>query len=137
MPDRPYTDADGVRDDLLRAIDFNFCVGALGYESPEALLDAYDASRAAAVPSVPADAEQGDLRAALARVRGLADAIDAEMRTEPDTQRAAMQHEAAIRIRAALDGHPLAGREQQAAVQPPADRDLRDRTVADALHHTN
>ncbi|AZM51804.1 hypothetical protein DMA15_03730 [Streptomyces sp. WAC 01529] len=38
-----------------------------------------------------------------ARVRAVADAIDTEMRTEPDTQRAAMQHEAVIRINAALD----------------------------------
>jgi hypothetical protein len=41
--------------------------------------------------------------AALARVRTLADAIDTEMRTEPDTQRAAMQMEAVTRIRAALE----------------------------------
>jgi hypothetical protein len=47
------------------------------------------------------------VQAALARVRALADEIDAEMRTEPDTQRAAMQMETVTRLRAALSGHPL------------------------------
>ncbi|NEA52377.1 hypothetical protein [Streptomyces sp. SID10815] len=37
---------DTVRDDLLHAIDFNHAVG-LGYATPDALLDAYDASREA------------------------------------------------------------------------------------------
>ncbi|MFF8902532.1 hypothetical protein ACF082_34245 [Streptomyces lydicus] len=44
---------------------------------------------------------------ALVRVRALADEIDAEMRTEPDTQRAAMQLEAVTRLRAALSSHPF------------------------------
>ncbi|WP_157882424.1 hypothetical protein [Streptomyces silvensis] len=47
----PVDDTDRVRDDLLRAIDFNFCIGPLGYASPEALLAAYDASRPAAPPA--------------------------------------------------------------------------------------
>ncbi|MGW4270813.1 hypothetical protein ACWEGQ_00245 [Streptomyces seoulensis] len=34
--------ADSIRDDLLRAIDFNYAV-SLGYSTPEALLAAYDA----------------------------------------------------------------------------------------------
>jgi hypothetical protein len=51
--------------------------------------------------------ENARLRAAVERVRGLADAIDAEMRIEPDTQRAAMQMEAAVQIRAALNGYEL------------------------------
>lgn len=46
-------------------------------------------------------------RESLARVSALADEIDAEMRTEPDTQRAAMQMETITRLRAALEGHPL------------------------------
>lgn len=45
-----------------------------------------------------------DVRAAVERVTQLADAIDTEMRTEPDTQRSAMQMEAVTRIRRALDG---------------------------------
>lgn len=65
-----------------------------------------------------ADTEQDALRAALARVRALADAIDAELGAEPDTRRAAMQQEAVVRLRAALDGHPLHGHLE------PADRDL-------------
>ncbi|MEV0443502.1 hypothetical protein AB0I84_13180 [Streptomyces spectabilis] len=88
----------------------------------------FDAEKAADAVIAVADAEQADVRAALARVRALADAIDTELRGEPDTQRAAMQHEAVVRIRAALDGHPLTGGEQ-----PPADRaDLRD-SIAHAL----
>ncbi|ARX81574.1 hypothetical protein SMD44_00972 [Streptomyces alboflavus] len=67
-----------------------------------------------------ADAEQADLRTQLARVRAVADAIDTEMRTEPDTLRAAMQQEAVVRIRAALDGHPLHGEQQGAAPSAPA-----------------
>ena len=63
-----------------------------------------------------------DPRAALARVRAVADAIDGETRTEPDTQRAAMQQEAVVRIRAALGGHPLHGGQQPAVVQPLADQ---------------
>ncbi|MFD7995474.1 hypothetical protein [Streptomyces mexicanus] len=47
------------------------------------------------------------LETAVARVRKVTDEIDTEMRTEPDTQRAAMQMEAITRIRAALDGHEL------------------------------
>lgn len=39
--------ADARRDDLLRAIDFNFTTGVLGYGTPEELLAAYDASRTA------------------------------------------------------------------------------------------
>lgn len=56
-------------------------------------------ARQNAVLPEPAD------RAAIERVRALADAIDVEMRIEPDTQRAAMQMEAVTRIRAALHGH--------------------------------
>ncbi|MFF9309960.1 hypothetical protein ACF1BS_03525 [Streptomyces sp. NPDC014748] len=41
--------ADQIRDDLLRAIDFNYTVG-LGYSTPEALLDAYDAHMRALGP---------------------------------------------------------------------------------------
>ncbi|MDK1473655.1 hypothetical protein QNO07_09505 [Streptomyces sp. 549] len=45
----------------------------------------------------------------LTAVRALADAIDTEMRTEPDTQRAAMQMETVVRIRAALITTPEQG----------------------------
>ncbi|MFI2761361.1 hypothetical protein ACH5A3_21205 [Streptomyces echinatus] len=69
----------------------------------------------------PAVLPTPDQQAAVERVRALADEIDTEMRTEPDTQRSAMQMEAVTRIRAALDGHPLrrlAGEAQQDGARP-------------------
>ncbi|MFD9070556.1 hypothetical protein [Streptomyces lasiicapitis] len=47
-------DGDSIRDEVLHALDFAYC-NNVGYETPEALLDAYDASRAAAGPPAPAD----------------------------------------------------------------------------------
>lgn len=82
--------------------------------------DERDYRRRADAAIAVADAEQVDLRAQLARVRAVADAIDTEMRTEPDTLRAAMQQEAVVRIRAALDGHPLHGEQPAAAPSAPA-----------------
>ncbi|MEU2719386.1 hypothetical protein [Streptomyces smyrnaeus] len=50
-----------------------------------------------------AERERDEANAALDRVHAVCDAIDTEMSTEPDTQRAAMQYEAVRRVRAALD----------------------------------
>jgi hypothetical protein len=58
LPDTSHT----VREQLLAALDFSYCLG-LGFETPEQLLAAYDASRTA----MPAAA----YRAAEARVRAL------------------------------------------------------------------
>lgn len=49
--------------------------------------------------------ELKEAQEALDRVRQLTDAIDTEMRAEPDTQRAATQMEAVTRLRGALAGH--------------------------------
>jgi hypothetical protein len=56
-----------VRDVLLRAIDFPYAQG-LGYESPDALLDAYDAARA---PSADQAAGPAALREAAAFYEGV------------------------------------------------------------------
>lgn len=61
--------ADRLRADLLHALDFAYCTSA-GYETPEQMLDAYDAARAAERPA-PADraAEVEELRATVAQLR--------------------------------------------------------------------
>ncbi|RZE89156.1 hypothetical protein [Streptomyces sp. SCA2-2] len=42
--------ADDLRAELLHALDFAYCSG-VGYETPEQMLDAYDAARAAERPA--------------------------------------------------------------------------------------
>jgi hypothetical protein len=86
VPDQP-TLRDRIAD-ALQSLD-------LAYFSPERANQVADA-----VLPAPVDRT---VRA----VRAVIDEIDTEMRTEPDTQRAAMQMEAVIRVRAAFDGHPL------------------------------
>jgi hypothetical protein len=79
------------------------------------LLPAWEADRVRALITDLETAVEGrtvlristSAQAALARVSALADEIDAEMRIEPDTQRAAMQMEAVTRLRAALSDHPF------------------------------
>lgn len=60
------------------------------------------------------EAALGQAEESLKRVREVINAIDAEMRTEPDTQRSAMQLEAVHRISAALKGDGAADEAQQA-----------------------
>lgn len=60
-----------LRDDLLHALDHAYVVGPLGFDTPEALLAAYDASRAVPVPP-PADqtALRDRIRRALCEASG-------------------------------------------------------------------
>ncbi|MFI9598888.1 hypothetical protein ACIHCX_03235 [Streptomyces sp. NPDC052043] len=67
-------DPDSIRADVLRAIDFNYVAGVLGYPTPEELLAAYDTSRE---QRQRADEAEGELK----RVRQLHRPVDYQGRT--------------------------------------------------------
>ncbi|WP_282790860.1 hypothetical protein [Streptomyces sp. CC224B] len=141
MTSEPPESAASVRDALLHALDFAYCNG-LGYESPEALLDAYDAARAAAVPSVPADAERRDTDPELTaeEARALADDFGPELYRAQDALafveeccviadregRAVTTADVREWLKGARCGRQIAAAaeldQRAAAVQPPADR---------------
>ncbi|MVO84155.1 hypothetical protein GPA10_05060 [Streptomyces sp. p1417] len=147
-----HATSDSVRDDLLHAIDFNLCIGPLGYESPEALLAAYDASRAAAPPE-PAVSDAArrtrygraivdgggctDLPAVTTAVIAVADAEQADRPTWPAALREAARlvgeytgntSDASARMLGRLaDGTPRPNDPTPVNPAAPADWDLRDR----------